>query len=161
MLIRFFLTEEIQVPSRQLPGKHNNSMTDIHTQFIDTSQLRIGMFVYLDMGWMEHPFPVSNFRISHQEQIDKIRSLGLERIRYAPAKSDPEPAAVITSGTPEPVQPENPAARARASAASCWLHKPPASSIVKNNSVTPHKLSAAFMNKCMHSPVPHGNWQRA
>ncbi|MDE2428631.1 MAG: DUF3391 domain-containing protein [Burkholderiales bacterium] len=65
-------------------------MTDIHTQFIDLSQLRIGMFVYLDVGWMDHPFPVSNFKISSQSQIDTIRSLGIDRIRYAPEKSTPE-----------------------------------------------------------------------
>jgi putative nucleotidyltransferase with HDIG domain len=62
-------------------------MTDIHTQFIDLSQLKIGMFVYLDMGWMDHPFPVSNFKISNQSQIDTIRSLGIDRIRFAPEKS--------------------------------------------------------------------------
>ncbi len=62
-------------------------MTDIHTKFIDLSQLRIGMFVYLDVGWMDHPFPVSNFKISNQSQIDTLRSLGLERIRYSPDKS--------------------------------------------------------------------------
>lgn len=63
-------------------------MTDIQTQFIEVSQLRVGMFIYLDVGWMDHPFPVSNFKISSQAQIDTIQSLGLERIRYAPAKSD-------------------------------------------------------------------------
>lgn len=68
-------------------------MTDIYTQFIELSQLRIGMFVYLDMGWMDHPFPVSHFKITSQAQIDTIRSLGIERIRYAPDKSAQEPAA--------------------------------------------------------------------
>ncbi|MBC3920903.1 DUF3391 domain-containing protein [Undibacterium sp. CY18W] len=77
-------------------------MTDIHTQFIELSQLRIGMFVYLDVGWMDHPFPVSNFKISNQSQIDTIRSLGLDRIRYAPDKSTPE----IDAGKTEPVASE-------------------------------------------------------
>ncbi|MCH8621401.1 HD-GYP domain-containing protein [Undibacterium sp. TS12] len=74
-------------------------MTDIHTQFIELSQLRIGMFVYLDVGWMDHPFPVSNFKISNQGQIDTIRALGLERIRYAPDKSAPAPGAVAAVHT--------------------------------------------------------------
>jgi putative nucleotidyltransferase with HDIG domain len=69
-------------------------MTDIHTQFIDVSQVRIGMFVYLDMGWMDHPFPVSSFVIRSQEQINTLHSLALERIRYAPAKSAPDPATI-------------------------------------------------------------------
>jgi hypothetical protein len=68
-------------------------MTDIHTQFIELSELRIGMYVYLDVGWMDHPFPISNFKISTQEQIDTIRSLGIERIRYAPDKSSAADAA--------------------------------------------------------------------
>lgn len=76
------------------------NMADIHTEFIDLSQLKVGMFVYLDMGWMDHPFPVSNFKISSQEQIDTLRSLGLERIRYAPAKSSPVPTPAAS--TPEP-----------------------------------------------------------
>lgn len=69
-------------------------MTDIHTQFIDVAQLRIGMFVYLDMGWMDHPFPVSSFEIRSEEQLATLRSLGVDRIRYAPGKSSADPAAL-------------------------------------------------------------------
>lgn len=58
------------------------------------------MFVYLDMGWMDHPFPVSHFKITSQTQIDTIRSLGIERIRYAPDKSEPDPA--LHRQTPPP-----------------------------------------------------------
>lgn len=67
-------------------------MTDIHTQFIEISQLRIGMFIYLDMGWMDHPFPVNSFEIRTPTQLATIRALGLERLRYAPEKSSPDPA---------------------------------------------------------------------
>ncbi|MCU6434418.1 DUF3391 domain-containing protein [Undibacterium sp. Jales W-56] len=72
-------------------------MTDIYTQFIDISQLRIGMFIYLDMGWMDHPFPVNSFEIRNQDQIATIHSLGLERIRYAPDKSSPDPGAAASA----------------------------------------------------------------
>ncbi len=68
-------------------------MTDTYPQFVDLSQLRVGMFVYLDIGWMEHPFPVNSFSITSPEQIAAIRSLGLERIRYSPEKSTPESQA--------------------------------------------------------------------
>lgn len=77
-------------------------MTDIQTQFIEVSQLRIGMFIYLDVGWMDHPFPVSNFKISSQAQIATIQSLGLERIRYAPAKSDAPQADSPTASETTP-----------------------------------------------------------
>ena len=75
-------------------------MTDIHTEFIEISQLRIGMFIYLDMGWMEHPFPVSSFEISNQAQLLTLRSLGLEQIRYAPAKSSPALDAIAVPASP-------------------------------------------------------------
>lgn len=69
------------------------------------------MFVYLDIGWMEHPFPVNSFSITNQDQIATIRSLGLERIRYSPEKSTPESqaeaiaAAAAAAGTAAPASP--------------------------------------------------------
>lgn len=58
---------------------------------IDVDELRVGMFIHLDLGWMQHPFPVGSFRISHAAQIDKIRHLGLKQLRWSPEKSDPAP----------------------------------------------------------------------
>lgn len=60
------------------------------------------MFIQLDMGWMQHPFPRSSFRVSSQGQIDTLRGLGLQTIRYLPARSDaqlPLPPSVPTPGT--------------------------------------------------------------
>nr|WP_315483281.1 HD domain-containing phosphohydrolase [uncultured Undibacterium sp.] len=62
-------------------------MTESHPQFISPAELQIGMYIYLDMGWMEHPFPVNSFELRTQEQIQKLRELGLQKIRYAPEKS--------------------------------------------------------------------------
>jgi putative nucleotidyltransferase with HDIG domain len=56
---------------------------------IDVAQLRIGMFVHLDGGWMSHPFPLSSFKIGSAAQIATIRSLGRQRVRWSPEKSDP------------------------------------------------------------------------
>jgi putative nucleotidyltransferase with HDIG domain len=58
-----------------------------NTASIDVSELHIGMFVHLDIGWMSHPFPLSSFRIASPEQIDIIRSLGLKRVRWCPEQS--------------------------------------------------------------------------
>ncbi|HZE90274.1 MAG TPA: HD domain-containing phosphohydrolase [Rhizobacter sp.] len=66
---------------------------------IDVQLLRIGMFVHLDGGWMSHPFPLSSFKIGTAEQIRTIRSLGKERIRWSPEKSDPEPADLPAPGS--------------------------------------------------------------
>jgi HD-GYP domain-containing protein (c-di-GMP phosphodiesterase class II) len=63
---------------------------------IAVHDLRVGMYVHLDLGWLEHPFPLSSFRITSQEEIDTIRGLGVERVRWSPDKSrwaDDEPAA--------------------------------------------------------------------
>ncbi len=55
---------------------------------IDVSQVRMGMYIQLDVGWMRHPFPVNSFRITNQEQLDTLRSLNLAQVRWSPAKSD-------------------------------------------------------------------------
>lgn len=82
-------------------------MTDPQAQFIDVAGLRIGLFVHIDRGWMSHPFPLNSFKLNSPAQIATIRSLGIERIRYSPEKSDPEPAPVaIGEAPPEPVSPQ-------------------------------------------------------
>ena len=70
---------------------------DIDPSYIAVNQLRIGMFVELELGWMAHPFPSGSFRISSEKQIDVIRSLGLTRVRHLAHKSDP----VSAEGDPQ------------------------------------------------------------
>lgn len=72
---------------------------------IDIGQLRIGMYIQLDLNWMSHPFPVSSFRIASESQIEILRGLGLSQIRCIPSKSDqpptetpPEPASAQADG---------------------------------------------------------------
>jgi HD-GYP domain-containing protein (c-di-GMP phosphodiesterase class II) len=64
-------------------------MNEAPPEYLEISQLRIGLFVELEVGWMSHPFPSGNFKISSLKQIEMIKSLGLSRIRYLPGKSDP------------------------------------------------------------------------
>jgi putative nucleotidyltransferase with HDIG domain len=64
---------------------------DSEAQFIDVDRLRIGMYVHLDLGWMQHPFALNSFKITSQGQIATIIGLGINRIRWSPEKSDPEP----------------------------------------------------------------------
>jgi HD-GYP domain-containing protein (c-di-GMP phosphodiesterase class II) len=61
------------------------------SSFVELKNLRIGLFVELDVGWMAHPFPSGSFKISSQKQIDTLRGMGLPRVRFVPEKSDPEP----------------------------------------------------------------------
>lgn len=61
------------------------------SNYIHPDQLCVGLYVHLDLGWMDHPFTFSNFKIKSEEQIKKIRSLHLQQIRYDPLRSDREP----------------------------------------------------------------------
>jgi HD-GYP domain-containing protein (c-di-GMP phosphodiesterase class II) len=58
------------------------------SSIIATKDLRVGMFVMLDGGWLSHPFPLSNFRIATSEQLQTIRALGLQSVHWSPEKSD-------------------------------------------------------------------------
>ena len=60
---------------------------DKQSDFIDVANLRVGHYIYLDVGWMGHPFALNSFRISSEDQIATIRGLGLERLRFSPAQS--------------------------------------------------------------------------
>ncbi len=64
---------------------------------IQASALRIGMFVHLNVGWMSHPFPLSSFKLTSNEQIETIRSLGLSRLTWSPERSDVEQPVVETA----------------------------------------------------------------
>ena len=60
---------------------------------IAVEDLRVGMFVLLEGGWLSHPFPLSHFRIASTDQINTLRGLGLARVRWSPEKSDLQAAA--------------------------------------------------------------------
>jgi putative nucleotidyltransferase with HDIG domain len=66
-------------------------MTDTQAQFINVDELRVGMYVYLDLGWIGHPFALNNFRIISTSQIDILRGLGVQRVRWSPERSELTP----------------------------------------------------------------------
>ncbi|QIK37250.1 HD-GYP domain-containing protein [Caldichromatium japonicum] len=55
----------------------------------DKDELRIGMFVMLDLPWLSHPFLTNSFKIRNQHQINILRQLDLETIRVDLDRSDP------------------------------------------------------------------------
>jgi len=59
---------------------------------VAVDELRVGMYIHLDGGWLAHPFPLSSFRIASPEQIATLRGLGLARVRWVPEKSEPPPS---------------------------------------------------------------------
>ncbi|MBP6777469.1 MAG: DUF3391 domain-containing protein [Piscinibacter sp.] len=90
-------------------------MKDDSSQFATVDELRLGMFVHLEGGWLAHPFPLSNFKLTSPQQIATIRSLRLKRVRWSPAKSDLE--AATGSFEPPPAEPGGVDARATTAAA--------------------------------------------
>ncbi|WP_229007851.1 HD domain-containing phosphohydrolase [Methylophilus sp. Leaf408] len=61
------------------------------TFYIDIEQLQIGLYIHLDLGWMDHPFSISNFKVTEESQIETIKSLGLTQLRYDPRRSSSTP----------------------------------------------------------------------
>ncbi|MBD9363254.1 HD-GYP domain-containing protein [Methylomonas fluvii] len=60
---------------------------------ITMDQLRIGLYIHLDLKWFDHPFSFSHFKIKNEAQIKTLQGLGLKSIRYDPALSDVSPLA--------------------------------------------------------------------
>jgi len=56
---------------------------------IALDDLRVGMFIHLDGGWLSHPFARSSFRVANAQQIATLRGLKLSRVRWSPELSDP------------------------------------------------------------------------
>jgi len=67
-----------------------------HAHYVAAEQLRIGLYVYIDLPWFQHPFTLNSFRIANDEQIHALIALGQPRFRYDPERSllasDPVPA---------------------------------------------------------------------
>ena len=62
---------------------------------IEASQLRVGLYIWLNMPWDEHPFLQNKFRITSENQLGILRSLNLgDRLFYFANKSEVEPAPV-------------------------------------------------------------------
>jgi putative nucleotidyltransferase with HDIG domain len=74
-------------------------MQSNQSHFIDVAQLTVGLYVHLDLGWMDHPFSLSNFKLKDEEQIAKIKKIGLKKLRYDPKRSDCNPLPVSTEAS--------------------------------------------------------------
>lgn len=59
--------------------------------YVSAEQLRVGLYVFIDLPWFQHPFTLNSFRIASEEQIHTLRTLGQTRFRYDPERSDAIP----------------------------------------------------------------------
>ena len=66
---------------------------------VEKDQLRIGMFVNLDLPWMKHPFMTNSFKIRNQQQLDTLKKLKMGPVRIDLEKSSCTPAP---KSAPEP-----------------------------------------------------------
>lgn len=86
---------------------------------IDPSQLVVGLYVWLDVRWDEHPFLSNRLLVRTAKDVAMIKSLHTQgRLYYHPEKSTTQPAALAT--VPENI---NDAARIQAAAAEAALNK--------------------------------------
>ncbi len=72
---------------------------------IAVDQLQVGIYVQLDLHWMEHPFGFNSFKIKNEDQIRVLRQLGLEKVRYDPNRSSAKPLplpAALGATVPHP-----------------------------------------------------------
>ena len=65
------------------------------TRMIAVEQLCVGLYVYLDISWMQHTFSRNSFKIKSLEEIGEIRSLGLKEIRVNPRLSEGPPLPLL------------------------------------------------------------------
>jgi HD-GYP domain-containing protein (c-di-GMP phosphodiesterase class II) len=89
------------------PGPFHSGAVDAASESqvsasIGINDLRVGMFVHLDLAWWAHPFALSSFKITSADQIATIRGLGLDKVRWSPDKStlDVEPSTLTGAGRP-------------------------------------------------------------
>ncbi|SDH99362.1 HD-GYP domain-containing protein [Propionivibrio dicarboxylicus] len=67
----------------------NNSSSG--TYYVSVEKLQIGLYVFIDLPWFQHPFTLNSFRISSEDQVRTLKSLGESRFRYDPKRSDVDP----------------------------------------------------------------------
>jgi len=65
--------------------------------YVSVDELDVGVYVHLDMRWVEHNFSLNNFKIRNAGQIAKIKALGLKKIRIDPARSEFVPERYLES----------------------------------------------------------------
>jgi hypothetical protein len=53
--------------------------------------LRIGVYIRLELRWHEHPFVFGSFKIRDEDQIETLKQLGIKTVICVPEKSDQLP----------------------------------------------------------------------
>ena len=82
-------------------------MTSSHlpNSALPSEHLSIGHFVVLPLGWKDHPFMFSKFKIKNQEQLMILKSLGFTEIEIDWNKSDAHLRPIKTESASTPSEP--------------------------------------------------------
>ena len=74
---------------------------------VPVERLCIGLYVHLDLPWLEHSFALNSFKIKNEQELQALRQLGLATIRVNPVKSDcrplPPAAAAVQAVAASPI----------------------------------------------------------
>lgn len=86
---------------------------DSVTYFVTPDQLRIGLYVHLDIPWFRHSFTLNNFKITSAKQIAELQALCEPKFRFDPTRSEAINDAAPAVLTPNaeragPVEPSSP-----------------------------------------------------
>ncbi|KAA3655244.1 MAG: HD-GYP domain-containing protein [Proteobacteria bacterium] len=83
---------------------------DEAVSYVPADELRVGLFVFVDLPWFRHPFAFDRFKIKTDSQIAQLKELGVARFRVDPARSDmPAPPPVVADTPAAPALPAEPA----------------------------------------------------
>jgi putative nucleotidyltransferase with HDIG domain len=113
------------------------------TQTVELDQLRVGLYVHLDMKWFDHPFAFSHFKIKSEDQIKTLRSLGLKVVRFSPELSDPDLRG--EHGAPEP-EPARPVVGEATEPSAVMLAKRAMMAQMQERRATAQRIEKAFVN---------------
>lgn len=67
--------------------------------FLSADQLRLGIFVMIDLPWFKHNFTLNSFKIRNEDQLRELRSLKLPHYRYDPDRSEAQAIAALSAPT--------------------------------------------------------------
>lgn len=107
---------------------------------IDPSELKVGHYVVLDLGWMAHPFPRSSFLVTNERELSTLRSLKLKAIRIDPQRCHfPEADVSPVNQAVSPVQAAEESAAQLASGQSGAIGARPASKTPASSPLDMHR----------------------
>lgn len=69
---------------------------------IHPSQIVLGLYIWIDLPWDDHPFLYNRFKINEAEQLEVLKTLSLAgKLYYYPDKSEATPAPSLESTKPD------------------------------------------------------------